>query len=153
MALTSTTTFDIVGHTQTLTFNNPGEVDKISYANGQITFASESSFNLAKSDVFLYNKYLQAFTNLLLINFPSISSSIGQIWPICIFDITISYAGVMHIIYNQQTAGTTVMNINYVSIANSAGFAARGAPVTISIQELFMFVFMMNQYAQQVNLN
>ena len=153
MALTSTTTFDIAGQTQTITFNNPSQVDQITFSSNQITFSSESSFNLVKSDILLYNKYLQAFNNLLLINFPSISSSIGLAWPLCVFDFTESNIGVQRLIYNQTTSGTTVININYLPIATSAAFSARPSPVTITLQEFFMFVFMMNQFAQQVNLN
>lgn len=101
----------------------------------------------------LYNKYLQAFNTLLLFNFPSISSNIGQIWPLSNFQISETYAGVTHLTYNQTSTGTTVCNINYVPQALSAAFTARASPVTITVQEYFMFVLMMAQYSTQVSLN
>lgn len=153
MALTSTTIFDIIGMTQTLTFNNPSQVDQIVFANNDITFETSSTYNLLKSDLILYFKYLNSFNNLLLINFPSINSSIGGIWPLSSFDITESSAGVTHIIYTQTSQGSTVLEINYVPIAGSASFITRSAPVTISLQEFFMTVLMMNQFINQVGLN
>lgn len=153
MALTSTTTFDIIGQTQTLTFNNPGQVDQVSFTSNAITFAAESQYTLAKIDVLLYFQYLNSFNNLLLLNFPSISSSIGQIWPLSKFDISTTSQGVKKIEYTQTTAGTTVLDISYLPIATSASFAARGSPVTISLQEYFMTILMMNQFTTQVSLN
>jgi hypothetical protein len=153
MALTSVTTFDIVGQTQTITFNNPSQVDQITFSSSQITFATISSFDLVKSDMLLYFKYLNAFNNLLLINFPSISSSIGQIFPLCNFQLSETSSGVEHIIYNQTSSGNTVINVNYVPIATSAAFTARASPVTITLQEFFFLVVMMNSFNTQVNLN
>lgn len=153
MALTSTTTFDLIGQTQMIQFNNSGVVDQISYGNGQVTFAEISGFNLSKSDLILYNQYLQVFNTLLLVNFPLVAQNIGQVWPLCNFQISETTSGVTHIVYNQTSQGNTVENINYVPIAASEGFTARGAPITIMIQEYFMFVLMMGQFAQQVNLN
>lgn len=153
MPLTSTTTFDIVGQTQTLTFNNPSQVDQVTFSSNSITFAAESSFNLSKSDTLLYFQYLNSFNNLLLLNFPSISSSIGQIWPLSVFEISITNVGVKKIIYTQTSNGTTVLNITYPPIAQASAFVARGSPVTISIQEYFMTILMMNQFTSQVLLN
>jgi hypothetical protein len=153
MGLTSTTTFDLVGLTQTLTFFNPSQVDQITFSSNQITFGAISSFNLVKSDVILYCKYLNTFNNLLIQNFPSVSTSVNNAWPLSEFDITESSSGVTHLIYTQTSQGTAVQTINYVPIATSASFAARGSPVTISLQEFFMYVLMSNQYAIQVNLN
>ena len=153
MALTQQTTVDIVGQTQTIVFNNPGAVDQIQYASGQITFGAISTFNLSKSDLVLYGQFINAFNNQLIINFPSVNQSIGGIWPLCVFDFTESNVGVKKLIYNQSSSGSTVININYVPLATSAAFAGRGSPVTITLQEYFMFVLMMGQYIQQVNLN
>lgn len=153
MALTSQTTFDVVGQSQTIVFNNPGSIDQIQFSSGAITFGAISSYNLSKSDMFLYNKYLQAFNTLLLFNFPSISANIGQIWPLCNFQINETFAGVTHLTYNQTSSGTTVCNINYVPQVVSAAFTARVSPVTITVQEYFMFVLMLAQFSQQVNLN
>ena len=153
MALTSTTITDIVGQTQTIVFNNPSQVDSIQFASNQITFAASTTYNLTKSDLILWCQFLSTFNNLLLINFPTISSIIGQAFPLCVYDYTYSNIGVKRLIYNQISIGTTVININYLPIATSAAFATRGSPVTITLQEYFMFVLMMGQYIQQVNLN
>lgn len=153
MALTSTTNFDVIGQTQTIIFNNPSAVDQIQFTGGQIVFGAISSYNLAKTDMILYNKYLQAFNTLLLFNFPSIATNIGQIWPLCNFQISDTFQGVNHLVFNETSAGTTVCNINYVPQSVSAAFTARASPVTITVQEYFMFVLMMAQFSQQVNLN
>jgi hypothetical protein len=153
MALTSSTTFDIVGQTQAITFNNPSQVDQITFSSNQITFSASTTFNLAKSDLILYFKYLNAFNNLLLINFPSISSSVGQIFPLCSFQLSETFAGVEHITYDQTTAGNMVLHINYVPVAVSGAFSTRSAPVTITIQEFFLLVLLMNGFTNQVSLN
>ena len=154
MALISTTTFDVVGQAQTIVFNNPTPVDQIQFASGQITFGIISSFTLNKNNMFLYNKYLQAFNTLLLFNFPSIGSNIGQKFPLSNFHINeTSVLGVNQIVYNQTSLGTSTCNITYNSSTALATFLARAAPVTITVQEYFMFVLMMSQFSQQVNLN
>jgi hypothetical protein len=153
MALTSTTLFDIVGGTQTITFNNPSQIDQISFSNNSITFQACSTYNLAKSDTLLWFQYLNTFNNLLLINFPAINSSIGQIFPLCQFDLSETNVGVKKIIYTQTSAGTVVLTNTYLPIATSISFIARASPVTITIQEYFMTILMTNQFTQQVNLN
>jgi len=153
MALTSTTTFDITGATQTLTYFNPAQVDQIIFSSNQITFASISSFNLAKSDLLLYCQFLNIFNNLLFANFPSVSASVNSPWPVCQFDFSETNVGVKKLIYTQISQGTAVQTINYLPIATAAAFTARGAPVVISLQEFFMYVLMNNQYAIQVGLN
>ena len=81
MAITATTTLDIVGQTQTITFNNPSQIDQFVYSGGQITHKASSTFNLAKSDVLLYFQFLNAFNNVLILNFPTVNASIGGILP------------------------------------------------------------------------
>lgn len=153
MALTSTTTFDLVGQTQTLTYFNPSQVDALTFSSNQITFAQISSFNLAKSDLILYCKFLNIFSNLLISNFPSVSTSVNSPWPLSNFQISETFQGVTHITYNQTSQGTTAQNINYLPISAAAAFAARASAVTISLQEFFMYVLMSNQYAIQIGLN
>lgn len=153
MALTSTTTFDITGQTQSIIFFNPSQVDQISFGSNQITLATISSYNLVKSDMLLYFKYLNAFNNLLLINFPTLSSSISGIFPLCNFQLNETNTGVEKIVYNQTSTSNTVININYVPIAASAAFTARASPVVITMQEFFMMILMMNQFTNQVSLN
>lgn len=153
MALTSVTVLDILGQTSSITFNNPGQVDQISFSSNQITYSSCSQYNLGKSDCALYFQFLNTWYNLLLVNFPTLGSQLQAAWPLSVFDITTSFAGVKHIIYNQTSAGTQVININYVPISVAAGIAARGSPVTISMQEFFMAVYMKQQYFNQVAFN
>lgn len=153
MAITSSTTLDIVNQTASITFSNPSQVDQITFGSNQITYQSYSSYNLTKSDCALYFKFLNTWYNSLLVNFPSLGSQIHQAWPLSVFDITTSSSGVTHIIYSQQSQGTQVISINYVPTATSAAVASRGSPVTISIQEFFMAIYMKQQYFNQISFN
>jgi hypothetical protein len=153
MALTSTTEFDFVGQTQTLTYFDPSQIDQITYSSGAITFGAISTYNLSKSDLILYNQYLQVFYQLLIVNFPSITSQLNGIWPLCNFSITETNVGTKKIVLNETSSGNTVVNINYVPIATSAAFTARASPVTVSIQEFQAFCLLMNPYTNQVSLN
>lgn len=153
MALTSTTTLDIIGQTAALTFSNPEQVDQISFANNQITFSSISQFNLAKVDMLLYFQFMNVFNNLLILNFPTLAQSIGLIFPLSSFDLSTTNIGVKKIIYTQSSAGTNVFVSTYLPIASSAAIAARGSPVTISMQEWFFMIVCMSQFTTQVNLN
>ncbi len=153
MALTNTIVFDVINGTQTITFYNPTQVDQITYNNNQITFQSASTYNLVKSDLLLYFKFINLFLVSLEVNFPAFNQSTLNKWPLCQFDITESSSGVTHLIYNQNSGGSNVININYVPIAGSAGFAGRSSPITISAQEFFMTTIMYTQYSNQVVLN
>lgn len=153
MALTSVTALDVVGKTASLTYNNPGAVDLISFANNQITFGSISQYSLAKSDALLYFQFMNTFNNLLLINFPTLSQFIGQIFPLCQIDLSITNVGIKKIIYTQTSAGTNVLVSTYLPIAGSASISARGSPVTISMEEWFYTIVCMAQFTQQINLN
>ena len=153
MALTSTTTFDVIGNTSTITFLNPSQVDQITYAGGAITYQAASSYTLAKSDFLLYFQYLNAFYNQLFINFPQIASSVNTIWPLSVFDISLTNVGTKKLTYTQSFSGTTVLQINYLPLTVSAGFVTRPSPVTISLQEFFQNVYMLTQYTTQVSLN
>ena len=153
MALTQQTTVDIVGQTQTIVFNNPTAVDQIQYASNQITFGIIAEYNLAKSDLLLYGQFINTFNNSLILNFPQVNGSIGGKWPLTEFSIQEYTSGVTHLIYNQTSGANTVANINYLPSILQAGFTARASTVTITLQEYFMFVLMMGQFIQQVNLN
>ena len=153
MALTSTTTFDLVNQTQILTFNNPSQLDQIIFTNNQITFSAISTFNLSKSDLLLYLQFLNIFSVLLSRNFPFVNASIASAWPLCSFDITESNVGVKKIIYTQNTASTNVYTIDYLPLIASCSFAARASPVVITTQEFLSMVDFLTQYAVQVNLN
>lgn len=153
MALTNTIVFDVVGQTQTMTLFDPAQVDQISFANNQIIFQATPTYNLVKSDLLLYFQFVKLFLTSLNLNFPSINGSTLGIWPLCQFDITSSTLGVTKLVYNQNSNGSNVININYVPIAASAAIVARASPVTISLQEFFMTVMMYNQYSNQVLLN
>ena len=154
MALTSQTTLDLIGQTQSIIFMNPSQVDQISFASNQITWQASSSFNLAKTDLLLYLKFVNTFNNLLITNFPSVASGYASAWPsLCQFDITESFAGVEHIYYTQTSQGSQVIQINYLPSVVSASFATRASPITLTMQEFFMQCNMLNQYAIQVGLN
>jgi hypothetical protein len=153
MALVQQTTLDIVGETQTIVFNNPGIIDQIQYTSNQIIFATSSTYNLGKSDLLLYGQFINTFNNSLLLNFPIVTTSIGAIWPLSGFHFTETNQGTKSLVYTQTSSGTQVININYVPIAGAGSFATRASPVTVTLQEYFMFVLMLGQYIQQVNLN
>jgi hypothetical protein len=154
MALTQTTTVDLVGSTQTISFfTGVTLVDQITFSSNALTFQAISSYSLSKSDFALYFQYLNAFFFLIQTNFPSTAAQFRNILPLSNFQISETFAGVKHITYNQTSQGTTVMNINYVPSVVSAAFTARASPVTITIQEFYLMINQMYQYANQVALN
>jgi hypothetical protein len=153
MALTQILTLDIIDNLASITFNNPAQIDQVSFASNQITFSICSIFNLVKSDLILYIKYLTQFNASLIINFPSVGTSINQSFPISNFQVNRTSLGVTHINYIEGTGSSTVYSINYVPIAGAASFVARISPVTISLQEFYMCIYMMQQYLQQILVN
>lgn len=153
MGLTATILTDIAGSTQTLTFSNPAMVDQIVFSNNHITLKAIASFNLSKVDMAIYLQYITQFNNLLFLNFPSFSSSLNLTWPISHFGINTSMSGVEHIIYTQSSQGTQVVQINYVPTALAGSFAARPSPVTITLQEWFMKIYMLTQYFNQIKVS
>lgn len=127
MALTSTTVFDIIGGTQTITFNNPSQVDQITFSSNSITFQAEGAYSLIKTDLLLYLQFISVFNILLFTNFPSVSNSNNLLWPLSSFDITTNNTGLKKIIYNQTTKpAVTVLTITYTTTAASGAFVARG---------------------------
>lgn len=153
MALTAQTTLDIVGQTQTISFYESGSlVDQITYSGNAITLSGIAAFNLSKSDFALYISYLTVYVNALYINFPSIRSSTNGQWPNVEFDITIISSPVAKIIYTQTFNGAVVNTITYVPLASAASFILR-SPITVTLQEFFMSMNMLVQYANQVSLN
>jgi len=153
MALTQNTSVDLIGQNQTITFNNPSQVDQISYTGGSIVFETSSTFNLTKSDLLLYLKYLNTFYNLLVTNFPALNAQLNNVWPLSEFDISETSAGVTHLKYIQSSQGTQVISINYIPQATACSFATRSSPVTISLQEFYMAILMLQQYSNQVSFN
>lgn len=153
MAVTSTTTFDVIGNTSTITFFDPLQIEQITYSGGQITFQTTPGYTLSKSDYLLLFQYLNAYYNQLFINFPSIAASVNTGWPLSVFDITFSNVGVKKLSYTQSSTGTQVIQINYLPFTTSAGIVARASPVTITMQEFFQCVYMLVQYTNQVSLN
>lgn len=153
MALTSIITLDLVGQTQILNYYQGASlVDTISYGSNQITFAATSGFTLSKSDTLLYNSLFQLYFTALILNFPIISKSNNEIWPLCNFSITETYQGVTHLNLSETSVGNNVLGINYLPAYASAAFTARSS-ITISMQEFFMTQIMLAQYANQVGLN
>jgi hypothetical protein len=153
MALTATTTLDIVNQMSTLTYyESSSQIDQISFSNDVITLGSISSFNLSKADTILYYSLFQTWYTALLLAFPLIYKSNNTLWPLCNFQISKTTAGVTHINYAQSSQGSSVYGINYVPIAGSSGFSARSS-IMISLQEFFMMQIMLQQYTGQVSLN
>ena len=154
MALTSQTSLDTAGGTQTITFyESSSQVDQIIYSSNQITFQTCSAFNLSQSDLQLYFTYLNTFNTNLKINFPIINNSVNTSFPLCEFDLKITNVGTKKIVYTQTTSGTNVVLITYVPIATAASFIARASPVTITIQEFLMMISMLIVYENQVLLS
>lgn len=154
MALTSTTTLDIVNQTQTIIFyESASQIDQITYQSGALTFSSISTFNLSKSDYLLYFQYLNAFFNLLIVNFPTLQTSANLDWPLCQFQINETNVGVLKIIYTQNSLNNNVYTITYVPIATACSFTARASPINITIQEFYMAVNMLTQFTNQVRSN
>lgn len=154
MAITSTTTLDLAGQTATISFyQGITLLDQITFSSNAITYAAISTYNLSKSDMALYFNFVNAFLSLLYTNFPVVGLSQKLIWPLCVFDITESNSGVVHIIYTQASQGNTFLVINYVPIASSGSFSTRASPVTISLQEFIMGINVKTQYFNQVSLN
>ena len=152
MTLTSTTTFDLIGQTQTIIFNNPSQIDQITFANNQITWGSTAGYNLSKSDLLLFLQFKNLYSNLLIANFPLVRASLNAILPVSTFQLNETFAGVTHIYFIQSSLGNPVNTFNYLPSVTSASVAAR-SQITISLQEFFWCVQMSNQYATQVGLN
>lgn len=153
MALTSVITLDLVGQTQILNYYQGVTLtDTITYSSNSITWAATSGFTLSKSDTLLYNSLFQLYFTALILNFPIVSKSNNSVWPLCNFQISETFSGIQHLNYNQTSSGSTVLAINYVSIASSAAFSARST-ITISLQEFFMTQIMLAQYSNQVGFN
>jgi hypothetical protein len=153
MALTSQTTLDLAGQTATLSYYQGASlIDQITFANNAITYQTISTYNLSKSDMALYYKFLNAFYQILNFNFPIVSQSLNLVWPLCQFDITESTSGVTHIIYTQASQGTSFLVINYVPIAAAGSFSSRTA-TTISLQEFIFGVTIKLNFFNQVALN
>ena len=154
MALTSTTTLDVVNQVQQITFYESNvQVDQITFQSNVLTFASISTFNLSKSDFLLYFQYLNTFFNLLTVNFPAIQPQANLDWPLCQFDVTETNTGLLKIIYTQNSLSNNVYTIDYVPLAVACSFTARSSPINITVQEFFMMINMLTQFTNQVKLN
>lgn len=155
MALTSTTTFDIVNQTQTITFYQSATlIDQLVYSSNQVTFETISSFSLSKSDFALYMKYLGIYYNLLIVNFPVITTLFPLSWPSngTSFTIHQTYPP-LKIVYTQVSVGATALNVSYLPLAITTTFSSRGTPVAISMQEWASGFDLLNQFATQVAAN
>jgi hypothetical protein len=151
MALTSVTTIDIIGGTQTIVFNNPGQIDQIQYSGSGITFSATAGYNLAKSDLLLFGQFITVFYNLLQVNFPSIINNLTSL-PNNNFSISQTFAGVTHINFAETSLGNSVFAINYLPSVVSGAIASR-SQITITPQEFFLFQILLVQYINQVRLN
>jgi hypothetical protein len=152
MALTSTTTFDIIGQTATLTFFDPGQIDQIVFSGGQFHYGAHSGFTLSKTDIGLYITANNIFNTFLLTIITGFAVNALIPWPLCDFSTSETFTTVKHINYIQTSTGNSIYNINYTPSSITGLFASRASHST-SIQEWLMSVNMLNQYAVQVKLN
>jgi hypothetical protein len=154
MALTSVISLDVINVNSSITYNNPSQIESISFSSNSITFSSTAGFTLSKSDTLLYLKYLLAFNSQLFVNFPFISQFSTLSLPVSQFKILI-LNGPNIIEYFQTSTSSPVSlvyNITYTP-GGTATFAARSSPITITLQEFFMCIYMMIQYQTQININ
>lgn len=153
MALQATLFLDIPDTQLTLTYTlNGSQIDQIVYSSNQVTFGATSGFNLVKSDLIIYNAYLNTFLNSLITNFPFVQNSRGISLPLSLFEIQLLTSGVEHINYIQTSLGNSIYNTNYVPIATSASFGARSS-IAITMQEFLVFCELHNIYINTVGLN
>jgi len=151
MALTSTTTLDIINGIQTIIFNNPSQIDQIQFSSSSVTFSATSGYNLVKSDMILFGQYMTVFYNLLVINFPGQINNLISL-PVSNFDISQTFQGVTHINFTETSQGNSVIGINYVPVGQSGSISSRSS-ITITLQEFFQFYIFLTQYINQVRLN
>jgi hypothetical protein len=156
MAVTSTITQNIPGATQQVVFYNPSEFDNLTYNSNQMTYAAESSIILSQSDFALWFLQKRQFYNLLITNFPIINSSYNVAAPICKFEILSLSTSNPYIIQYIQTSSsspiTSVYSITYSTTANTATFAVRTNPITITMQEFLIGFQNIIQFANQCSL-
>jgi hypothetical protein len=156
MAVTSTITQNIPGATKQVVFYNPSEFDNLTYNSNQMTYAAESSIILSQSDFALWFLQKRQFYNLLITNFPIINSSYNVAAPICKFEILSLSTSNPYIIQYIQTSSsspiTSVYSITYSTTANTATFAVRTNPITITMQEFLIGFQNIIQFANQCSL-
>lgn len=155
MATTSVVTQNLPSDTQQVIFYDTGEFDNITYSSNQITYAAESSITMSQSDFALWYKYFLQYYNLLLTNFPVINSAYNTSVPICKFEILSLSTQSPNLIEYIQTSTITsqsVYSITYSTTGNTATFAARSAPITITLQEFLIGFQLITQFANQCSL-
>lgn len=151
MALTSTTLFDVVGATQSITFDNPSQIDQIIYSSGAITLPICSSYSLSKADFALLYQYTSAFYNLLFVNFNTVSIAIPKAWPTPGTEFILNtLATPERIIYTYNSVGSLALKMVYLPLSGTVTISARPAPITIKLQEFFANYSALGQFSTQV---
>lgn len=154
MALTAVTTFNVLGGTQSIVFDNPSQIDSISFAGNAITWGVTAGYTLSKQDYALFQQYINVFNNLLFANFSSISSSLKLSWPFTGTDLKISQTLAPNaVVYTQKAATLNFLVITYVPGTTTATITPRATPTTITLQEWFSSVDVLTQFATQVAAN
>lgn len=150
MALTAITVLNIPGTTQTIVFNNPTLVDEIDFGSNQITFKAISSYNLSRSDFLLWYNYLSIYSTALLLNFPSLNTTVFQSIPQSEYDLKM---GATRLTFDYHSGATDVLNLTYILSNTTMTFGARASDVTVTIQEFALLIYILKQYNQQVSFN
>lgn len=154
MSLLAINTLNLPSLTQSIVFNNPSQVDEISYASNSITYPIASSFVLSQADFALFYQYSQQFYNSLIINFPNITQYYNIEIPVCLFEIQ-SLGGPNLLNFTQTSTAspvTHVYTITFDRVAKTATFAARASAITITMQEYLLAFSALTQYANQVTI-
>jgi len=155
MAITSTITQNVPAITEQVVFFNPSEFENISYSSRGITYAVEISSVLSQVDFIVFYQNLLQFYNSILLNFPTIANSFNTLLPVCQYKIFTSN-GPNLIQYTQTSTAspiTSVYNITYDKVANTATFARRLNPITITLQEFLTGFQWFTQFFNQIKIN
>lgn len=154
MALTASQTLNIPGTTQQIIFSNPSEIENITYSTSGITYASEISSVLSRSDFALFFQYKIQFFNSLFVDFPNIVASYQLEVPVCKVQIYSSNGPNLIQFLQTSTASpiSSVYNITYDRGTHTATFSSRINPITITLQEYFLAFQVLSQFAKQVSL-
>lgn len=154
MALSSVITQNIPAGTQQIIFNNPTEVDNITYSGSGLTYAVESSFTLSQSDMVLYFQNKLAFYNALLLNFPAINAGFNLEVPVCLMEVQ-SMSGPNYLVFTQTSTASPVTHVYTITFDRGsliATFAARASAITITPQEYLMAFQILRLFFNQVSL-
>lgn len=143
--LTSSTQSD------TLAFLNPDQIDQLTYSSESITFEKCDEYKLTKEDLILYCEYIISWNVVLLDTFLNLVPAVNTAVPVSSFKIEVTSD--QQITYTQTANGQAVICITYYPSELKAVVSSRGSPISISYQEFFLMVYLLNQYINQVKVS